>query len=87
MSDKPDDFGNYCPDCGEPREVCQCGENEIIPFSELGNWHPQTWFGEIDDEDEDEWVVETCSCPYCFCSNYVEYGEVCADCYRGEHQG
>lgn len=24
MTDKPDGFGNWCPDCGERRDLCQC---------------------------------------------------------------
>jgi hypothetical protein len=41
-----------------------------------------------DDEDEEfEEVYGQCSCPYCFCINSTEYGEVCNDCLAGMHQG
>lgn len=45
------------------------------------------WWDE--DEDEDPWDDERplCGCPYCFCGNHTEHGEICDDCLAGAHQG
>lgn len=45
--------------------------------------------GWIENEDLDPWgeTRTVCSCPYCWCGNTTEYGEVCNDCLLGIHQG
>lgn len=30
-----DGFGNWCPDCGEPRGVCRCAELPYVDYEDL----------------------------------------------------
>lgn len=37
------------------------------------------------EDERDEWPQ--CGCPLCFCMDRTEYGEPCASCCAGAHQG
>lgn len=54
MSEQPDGFGNWCPECGERRDLCQCGihspgsiwdfESEVYEF----DWSADDWIEDYD---------------------------------------
>lgn len=69
-------------------------ENEIeegIMAFDIHDADDEEYWDGWDDDDRDypdpeaDW--EDCSCPYCFCLNKTEYGEICSDCRDGAHQG
>lgn len=69
---------NWCPLCGERRDLCQCSDDDI-----------DAWLDSNGVEDEFGYEDERprCGCPLCYCSNPTIAGETCNECLAGAHQG
>lgn len=66
-----------CDNCNAPIDL-YCGLCESCAAEE--------------DERHDAEIAEReswprCSCPYCFCHEQTEYGEMCGNCRNHAHQG
>lgn len=52
MTNQPDGFGNWCPECGERRDLCQCG----FP-PRVGIWDFESEIYDYDwSDDDDNWL-------------------------------
>ena len=78
LDDYPD--SNWCPDCGEPRGVCRCDPNEMMPWEDYDddNGYCDLCGG--------EGIIITCADDICVGGGHCIHGdgeEICPKCFGG----